>query len=381
LIIAIGTLAVAGCLLLVSWLQSPKLRALALWATSFLGSAIALALVAARGDIPDLWSVLIAGAIMTASYGLMWMGARRFEGRGTFVPLTLAGTLIWLTACQFDAFYSSPSLRLALISTIVVVYSLLSAVEFWRGRGEPLMWRWLIIVFLLGHALLILIRLPLGRSVPLPVQPGEAASNWFTLSVLESIFYAFCISYMLASMARERVAHSYKRDSLTDALTGAPNRRDFLARAEALLRRTAFEQQPAAMLLFDLDGFKSINDTHGHHVGDQMLIEFCRVAESVLRPADIFGRIGGEEFGCLIPRASLDDGRTIAERIRARFEAVMTERTVGATVSAGIAVSVGAGQDLSALMVAADRALYRAKAYGRNRVETAPLDRDRSRRA
>ena len=127
---------------------------------------------------------------------------------------------------------------------------------------------------------------------------------------------------MLGSLARERLANSYKRASLDHPLTGILNRRGFLERCEAQLRRTVFEQQPSALLMFDVDNFKSVNDTFGHHVGDQVLLEFCRIVASWLRPNDIFGRVGGEEFGCLIPRASLCDGSDIAERIRARAEAM-----------------------------------------------------------
>ena len=156
------------------------------------------------------------------------------------------------------------------------------------------------------------------------------------------------------------------------AMIGQHDRRDFLDRGEALLRRTTFDQRPSALLLFDLDEFKSINDTHGHHIGDQLLT-VCRVAQSVLRPNDIFGRVGGEEFGCLIPNASLDQGRDVAERIRTKFAAVAAEIAIGATVSVGIAVSVGRGEGLEPLMVAADGAFYRAKATGRNRVECAPV--------
>jgi diguanylate cyclase (GGDEF)-like protein len=374
LIIAVCALAIAGGLLLVSWLQSPNLRALGLWAMSFAGNAIGFALVAARGNIPDIWSILIAGAVLAASHGIMWTGVRSFEGRSTSVPLMLAGTLVWLVACQFEAFYDSQSARFALMSAIVVTYSVLSAVEFWRGRDEGLM-RWLIIALLLGHAMMFLIRIPFGGSVPLPIHPGVHI-NWLTFIFFETIFYAFCLAYMLGSMARERIAVRYKQASLTDPLTGVANRRDFLERCEALLRRTAFEHRPSTLLLFDVDNFKSVNDTYGHHVGDQVLLEFCRVAESVLRPNDIFGRVGGEEFGCLIPYASLNEGRDIAERIRARSEAALfnvTENTIGVTVSAGVAVSGGPDRDFTALMMAADRALYRAKANGRNRVEWAPV--------
>jgi len=369
LIIAVSALAIAGCLLLVSWLQNPNLRALGLWAMFFIGNAIGYALVAARGNIPDIWSILVAGSMLAAAHGTLWTGVRSFEGRSTFVPLMLAGTLVWLVASQFGTFYASQSARLALMSAIVAAYSFLSAVEFWRGRDRGLM-RLLIIALLLGHGLMFVIRIPFMGSVPLPIRPAEVHVNWHTFLFIENIVFAISLSYMLLSIARERIAHSYKQASLTDPLTGIPNRRDFLERCEALFSRPAFAHHPLALLLFDLDKFKSVNDIHGHHMGDQLLKAFCRVAKSVLRPNDIFGRVGGEEFGCLIPHASLTEGRAIAERIRARFAAAAAENAIDATVSVGIALSAGPGQDFRVVMMTADQALYCAKSNGRNRVES-----------
>src|SRR5215813_6394273 len=141
----------AGGLLLASWLQSTSIRALGLWAISFAGNAIGFALFVTRGNIPDSWWLLLTGAILAAAHGIMWTGARSFEGRSTPIPLMLAATLIWLVACQFPAFRNSPGAWGPLMSAIIVAYSVLSAVEFWRGRDEALMWRWLIIALLLGH--------------------------------------------------------------------------------------------------------------------------------------------------------------------------------------------------------------------------------------
>jgi GGDEF domain-containing protein len=118
------------------------------------------------------------------------------------------------------------------------------------------------------------------------------------------------------------------------------------------LKRARFARQPTALIVFDLDRFKSINDRYGHHTGDEVLTAFCRLAK--LRPNDLFGRIGGEEFASLLP----DTGHHavwLAER------------------GAGVAISEKERSDLNALLDAADRALYRAKALGRNRVEPSPL--------
>jgi diguanylate cyclase (GGDEF)-like protein len=377
LIVAVFILTIAASLLLVTWLQNPDVRALALWAASFALAAIGVALFVIRGSVPDNSSILIGYAILTASYGVMWMGVRSFEGRSTSTPLMLAGTIVWLFAGQFELFYGSPKARAALVSTIVVAYSVMSAVEFWRGRDERLMSRVPIIVLLLAHALVFLIRIPLADTVPLLSSSDDSHSGWLTFVIFEVIFYVFCMTYMFGVLTKERVALWYKQASLTDPLTGVANRRGFLQRSAALLRRTTFGHRPSVLLLFDLDGFKLINDTYGHHVGDQALMEFCRAAASMLRPNDILGRVGGDEFGCLIPYASLNKGRIIAERIRRQFEAVRlqaAESTIGLTVSVGIAVSVGPDQDLTSLIMDADHAVYRAKANGRNRVECAPAD-------
>jgi hypothetical protein len=125
-VIAVFVCAVAGFLLLLSWLQNRNVRALALWASSLIIGSIGVALIAARGYISDAWSIAIANAILATVYGMMWAGVRNFDGRATFAPLVLAGAVIWLVACHIEAFFTSPQARTALMSAVVVSYSLLS---------------------------------------------------------------------------------------------------------------------------------------------------------------------------------------------------------------------------------------------------------------
>ena len=372
LIISVSALAVGAGLLLISWLQSRDMRALVLWAAAFALGAIGVALIAARGTISDFWSVLIANAILTAAYGIIWTGVRSFEGRSTPVPLMLAGTLTWLVACEFEAFYSSLVARTSLTSAIFVAYSVLSAVEFWRGREEKLTSRWPIIVVLLGNALLLAIRIPLVGSAPASGHPGGVNLDLFSFIIFETIFYGFFLVYMFGSVARERIAQSYKQASLIDPLTGVANRRAFVEDGDRLLRRAAVECGDAALLSFDLDRFKQINDTLGHQAGDRVLCAFCDVATSTLRPGDLFGRLGGEEFASLLPGITLPDALGVAERIRARFAATplgLGAELLGTTVSIGVAMSTETDHELARMMVAADGALYCAKAKGGNRVE------------
>jgi diguanylate cyclase (GGDEF)-like protein len=196
--------------------------------------------------------------------------------------------------------------------------------------------------------------------------------GWWSFIIFEAVFFSFCIAYLLGGIARERIVLWYKHASLIDPLTGVGNRRAFLERGENLLHRTAFDRRPAALLLFDLDKFKSVNDTFGHHAGDRVLTVFCGIATAALRPGDLFGRLGGEEFAALLPHASFDSGLAVAERIRAKLEGTALDfgaSTLTTTVSIGVAVSADRVRNLAALLMAADRALYRAKANGRNRIE------------
>jgi diguanylate cyclase (GGDEF)-like protein len=193
--------------------------------------------------------------------------------------------------------------------------------------------------------------------------------------VLEAMLVAFCVAYLLGSMARERIVLKLQRDALIDPLTEVANRRAFFEQGERLLRRARLGRHLVAVLAFDLDGFKAINDRFGHRAGDRVLRTFCDVATGSLRPGDLFGRIGGEEFACLLPNASHEGGLSVAERIRARFadlDVIVDGAAIAATVSVGVASSHDQEQSLPGLVAAADRALYDAKARGRNRVELAP---------
>jgi diguanylate cyclase (GGDEF)-like protein len=128
--------------------------------------------------------------------------------------------------------------------------------------------------------------------------------------------------------------------------------------------------EPVAVMLADLDRFKAVNDRFGHAVGDRVLQIFAGAMQRSLRTTDVSGRLGGEEFIFLMPRANAAAAARIAERIRLKFAETARQidgDAVGATVSVGLATA-NAPFELGALIAAADRALYRAKAEGRNRV-------------
>lgn len=163
----------------------------------------------------------------------------------------------------------------------------------------------------------------------------------------------------------------------TDSLTGILNRRRFCELAGEELARAHRRQQDTALLMIDLDHFKAINDRLGHAGGDVVLRHFVHVARDLIRQRDLFGRMGGEEFAVLLPQTDVAGAEALAQRLlqrvlaqpaRAEAEQVVVTASIGVAVVPG---DVSAGASIESAMLQADRALYRAKALGRNRVALA----------
>ena len=167
-----------------------------------------------------------------------------------------------------------------------------------------------------------------------------------------------------ASQQRQRLEHL----AMVDALTGLRNRRWLDEAFGRQLARALRGGQELSLLMVDIDHFKRINDARGHPFGDTILQSVARVLAGGLRPQDLLARYGGEEFGVLLPGIALENGVTIADRLRRAIEGE-AGRAINAapriTVSIGVA-SLQAGDTLSSLIDRADKALYRAKQGGRN---------------
>jgi len=161
------------------------------------------------------------------------------------------------------------------------------------------------------------------------------------------------------------------RLAFTDELTGINNRRRVLRHGSDMFALARRQGTPCCLLVFDIDHFKRINDTLGHHQGDRVLQWVSRAADRQLRRQDQLGRIGGEEFLLLLPDTSLEEARRVAERIRHMVaNRALPGMSHPVTISIGCACLRDDDRDLAALIQRADSALYRAKGAGRNRVET-----------
>jgi len=172
----------------------------------------------------------------------------------------------------------------------------------------------------------------------------------------------------------QSITETLTNESTHDPLTGVLNRREFERQFQNMLQHAIRHNRPITVAMIDLDHFKQVNDSHGHQLGDEYLKVLCKVIETNLRPGDIFARYGGEEFVAVLPESDSVGARRVAERLRLLAAGAGIKRNgqlVSTTISIGLSTFPADGATISELMAASDRALYGAKAAGRDRVESA----------
>ncbi len=370
---AMGSLvsACAAIALFVAWWLNNKISALGLWA---LGDAAAaggiLSLILAVVSRQPHLSIL-GGGLMVLAPGLMWKAAREFDGKPGSVVVALLGVAVFGLA---NAIPFTRNITGSLFLAISAVYYLATTATLWIGRADKLAARLPIVVLVTAHAAVLsigacstLIGVVSQNAVP-------SVMSLFGVVHFENNIFTIGAAVSILSLVKERNEALSARAARTDGLTGIANRSAFFESAEGVIERCRHECAPVSVMMFDVDLFKTVNDTHGHAVGDDVLRNFGKVLAKALRSNDVFGRIGGEEFAVVLPGADIEAACVRAERIRASFAEncrFVADRQIDPTVSCGVSVSANAEQSLSVLLKQADIALYRAKAAGRNRVERA----------
>lgn len=362
---------VAASLLLIWAADRGKRHALA-WAMSFAFAALTMILSSLRDLISPLVSVHLTNVALLLCYGFSWYGYRQFFGvaRPRDLPLALAGSAVWLTLAHLSPLATDLNARVALTVVFILVYiGAIAATVVKRQDIEALPSLTLMQALLVVHAGVQLLRL--SALVVAPADPTLTAppvDSLTRLQVLEAVIFAIFAGLLQLTLIGQRAEWRFRQAAETDPLTGLANRRYFLDRVETLLRQRPAE---AALIIFDIDHFKTINDNHGHLAGDAALMAFARLVEHEVRATDVLARIGGEEFALFLPGTTLREGRLVANRVRRRLRDITldcTSQPITLSVSAGVASIADTGSAYEALYRAADSALYAAKRAGRDRV-------------
>ncbi|OEC61664.1 GGDEF domain-containing protein [Pseudomonas sp. ENNP23] len=362
-------LALLGILAGRAWRRGTPEPTLGYLSLTLLLGAFCTVLGSLRGLGIDWVPIIIGNLLLQLSCAASWTSMRVFAGRPIHFAGFLAGPLLWLALCAVPAFYASLPARIMLSCVLMITYTALAAFELWRARRSLQVSIAPAMALHLMHVATYGVRLVVDRGEPFQRLANGQASPFFAILVFETLLYAIGVAFVTLAMVRERAELQYKHAAYSDPLTGVGNRRAFMDSGQALLERCARRGEGVMLLLCDLDNFKRLNDSFGHASGDAALVGFTRIAAARMRRHDVFGRIGGEEFACLLADADGATAMRVAERIRHEFAESCPEAPGPLSVSIGVTGSGEAGYDLSRLLSLADKALYRAKAQGRNRVE------------
>ena len=351
----------------------PKFEAARFWTASAFFATAGAALAMLRFAVDSLMPLLAGGTVLIFAACLAAMGIKRFYGQ----PMSWRTTAL-ITGSSFALLsffivgYDSMSMRSLVYSvgqSVPLVMTLKLLLSRQNGRINPG-------ARLAGTVAAVMVVLYAVRALTGLTQPDGSFSfvdhsPAQSAAVLAMMFLSMVWNFGFLLMAMDRLRNEVADLALLDDLTGVGNRRHLLQRLAEECARSERSGEPFALLAIDLDGFKSINDTHGHAAGDACLQHFTLMAQTRLRPGDLLARTGGDEFCVVLPASTLREGAMIARRL---LEVCREDagQCVGADVP--VAVSIGVAQwtpEIGAfpdrLIAAADRALYAAKNDGKNR--------------
>ena len=367
------TLSMTLVLIMAAW-HSGSEKGLRHWALGNLALTMGLVLSISRGLLHYSVSQILATGLMVLGLGVIWLGVRAFKGlnQPQAGPI-LAALMVMLILGYFHYIQDSPAARLAASGLCLGVLCLMSARELLVSAAAPLRrayWFTGGIMLLSGVGLLL--RTGAGLLGPL-LKAGVTAEELQHATLLGVMVAQIGMAGGFILMTHYRTIMALQQLSEHDALTGTLNRRSMHDRAQAVLDNTRQHGLPATLIMVDADHFKRINDEFGHQTGDTVLCHLVTRIRLHMRSNDLLGRFGGEEFILLLPGVDASDALEIAERIRLAVNShmeIISGQPVMLSISLGVAGTGLYGHDYTALVSAADVALYRAKALGRNRVET-----------
>lgn len=325
------------------------------------------------GPVANAWVLVFGATLMAAGVGLQFNGIQTFkEGRcDRYIPWLLAGLVcgqdIW-----FVVLYPDVHARVIANSLVFALSNGACARALFIRIEQPLRTAY----WFTGASFLVVTMVFLARAVMVFLAPIHTYSLYSQTPINPVTLFIgsmaqMCLAFGFVLMLNSRLAADLQKLASNDALTGAFNRRSLEREAARLSARCTRIGDTLAVMMIDVDHFKSINDRYGHPVGDEVLRRLAALAQKTIRSDDYFARYGGEEFCILLPSTLEKDAWILAERLRQLYGAMAMEfegEILHSTISVGVSDSTHAGLMFTSLVAAADQAMYRAKQEGRNRV-------------
>ena len=355
-----------GITFLMMWAIGRSEIHLLIWS---IGLALIVAGVVVFGAVIERYNsglLLTSFLLLIAGFGLLNAGCARFcTGRTNWTSTTVSVALASIpTSIAFALGYSGIGTMIGNVAIGALL--ILIARHYWLARTESrILMTANTICCVATAASFIACGYALAEQgqIVLTARPANWAEEINSIMAIAGLTGIGGLSLTLNQM---RIANRHKSDAMRDALTGLLNRRALFD------TRMGIASAGTAVVMMDLDYFKTINDRFGHDSGDRMLMAFADVIHSNIRSNDLAARMGGEEFCIIMPDSSPKTSAAVADRIRRQIEATIVQTENGpvqATVSAGIAIRSAEPETLQSLLSRADTALYEAKASGRNRVQ------------
>lgn len=364
----------AAIWLVMAWLRMSR-RATLLWGVASGLLALSTGLILARPWMPDTLGWALPNLLNVVVCVLVAQGMRMFARRPPLDRLSMFAVALALTVIAGAHLAQAPRIWTVVAACLATGGLLVRAADDVRtgladefGRMAALACS--VPLWLIGGLLLVRGVLPLAGvdGSTQPLQTGEVQQVGLSLVL---VLMAMALHLAMGAMLMLRMIGKLRHLSQHDGLTGLLNRRAFGQHLRTERERQRRRPAPLALLALDLDHFKSINDHWGHSAGDAVLVEAAAILRREARTVDIVARMGGEEFAVLLPDTGFDGAQRMAERILLAFRGMAVAHegaTLQVTASIGFAVSEGIDEDDENLFRRADRALYLAKAGGRDRV-------------
>jgi diguanylate cyclase (GGDEF)-like protein len=321
----------------------------------------------------NFWFVVFGSTLIALGLGMQFNGITAFKtGRcNRYIPLLITA-LVFIVNTWFAIISPDINARVIFNSLVFGLFNGACARALLIRIEQPLRTAY----WFTGASFAVLAILLLLRSIMAFLAPPDSYGIYSHSTINPLAFFVgniaqLCITFGLVLMLNYRLSTDLQKQASIDVLTGALNRRSLEQEADRLSARCLRTGDTLAVLMIDVDHFKSINDHYGHPVGDEVLKRLAALVQQTIRSDDYFARYGGEEFCIMLPSTGEQEAWLIADRLRQNYEELIMEfegETLRSTISIGVADSLHAGIDFSTLIAAADKAMYQAKQQGRNRV-------------